>query len=548
MPPSLRWRTESDTSGFVQPLLLIRWGTTTISVVLAAPQILDGSLEPAGWAIVLTAYTILRTFFPIRSDTSVARTVALVAEALLSNIAVIATGYFLSPFAFSALPVIAAAGFGAGFAVAIRLAITIALAIGIPMLIQSDDAVADRRTATQWAVELVLVALVTGYARRILSDAADERREAQAQLDRLGDANELLVRLHDIAQDLPTSLDLDGVLDSTLLRARELLGGERIIVLLHDRADGQWRIARTSPGTQCPAPTSDIAPLPIRHALESDTAIVGRPDLPGGLLSDGATSGVYGILRARGVVVGAVAVETVGPAPMTAREADLLDRLIGATALAVDNALWFSRLRTVGAAEERSRIARDLHDRIGQSLAYLAFELDRVARLESDGVSVSSELVDVRQYLRSVVREVRDTLYDLRSEVSDETTFAAVATDFARQVEARSGKTVLLRMSGDHRPGTVQERELWRIAREAIVNAERHSEGQTIEVRWTSTPTSTMVEVQDNGHGMPTETPRQDSYGIIGMRERAASIGATLHIDSSPETGVVVRTTLPVRS
>ena len=54
-------------------------------------------------------------------------------------------------------------------------------------------------------------------------------------------------------------------------------------------------------------------------------------------------------------------------------------------ALAIDNARWFGRLRTVGADEERTRIARDLHDRIGQSLAYLAFELDRIVTTEGRG-------------------------------------------------------------------------------------------------------------------------------------------------------------------
>ena len=64
----------------------------------------------------------------------------------------------------------------------------------------------------------------------------------------------------------------------------------------------------------------------------------------------------------------------------TGRDVELLAGFVEPAALAIDNARWFGRLRTVGADEERTRIARDLHDRIGQSLAYLAFELDRIVK------------------------------------------------------------------------------------------------------------------------------------------------------------------------
>ena len=74
------------------------------------------------------------------------------------------------------------------------------------------------------------------------------------------------------------------------------------------------------------------------------------------------------------------------------RDVELLSGYVEPAALAIDNARWFSRLRTVGAEEERNRLARDLHDRIGQSLAYLAFELDRLIRANERGDDVAPEL------------------------------------------------------------------------------------------------------------------------------------------------------------
>ena len=92
-------------------------------------------------------------------------------------------------------------------------------------------------------------------------------------------------------------------------------------------------------------------------------------------------------MRARGTLVGVLAVEHPDAHHFSARNAELLVGFAEPAALAIDNARWFARLRTVGADEERTRIARDLHDRIGQSLAYLAFELDRIVRKDAKGTA-----------------------------------------------------------------------------------------------------------------------------------------------------------------
>lgn len=262
-------------------------------------------------------------------------------------------------------------------------------------------------------------------------------------------------------------------------------------------------------------------------------------------LSTRAGSGIYVGLRARGSVVGIVLVEHPDPFHFNARDAELLDGFADPVALAIDNARWFARLRTVGADEERTRIARDLHDRIGQSLAYLAFELDRIVRNDSRGQKVTEDLVGIRSDVRGVVREVRDTLYDLRTDVSDERTVEDALTEFGARVEERSGMTFTLRVDQSGRMPRPQERELWRIAQEAIVNAERHSNGSRIDVFWFSNGYEAVAEVRDDGDGMPIgRVGRLDSYGMLGMRERATAIGANLSIDSVPARGVTVRVTL----
>jgi signal transduction histidine kinase len=497
---------------------------------------------------LIVVYTLVRTVRPIEAESRLRLQLETIAEAAIVAVAVAATGYFESPIAFSILTPLAVAGFRSGFGSAFRLAIALTLAIGIPSVADGTDLRADVRLVAQWAVELFLVALVAAYARRISGEADERQAMAMDRMGRLADANELLFSLHQVAQQLPASLDLDEVLDSTVERLRDLLSFDTAAILVFEESDGSWSVARRY-GARLPnaLPANDLPP-PVQRAARGLIPVVEVDDLlrahgPG--LSSQAVSGLYAPLQARGFLVGVMVVERHQLDPFTERDVELLAGFAEPAALAVDNARWFARLRTVGADEERTRIARDLHDRIGQSLAYLAFELDRIVRKDERGDAVTPDLVGIREDVRGVVREVRDTLYDLRTDVSDERSVPSVLEEFAQRVRDRSGIEVRLRVDETARMPRLQERELWRIAQEAVVNAERHSHGTRIEIFWLSDGREAVLEIRDNGSGLPVGSAgRLDSYGMLGMRERAASIGANLAIGSIPREGVTVRVSL----
>ena len=113
---------------------------------------------------------------------------------------------------------------------------------------------------------------------------------------------------------------------------------------------------------------------PLRKAI-TDNGVVQIPNLEGRGLDSASSSGLYTVLRARGAVIGLLAVESGEADRYSARDVKMLSGFVEPMALAIDNGRWFRRLRTVGADEERTRIARDLHDRIGQSLAFVALSL-----------------------------------------------------------------------------------------------------------------------------------------------------------------------------
>ena len=86
---------------------------------------------------------------------------------------------------------------------------------------------------------------------------------------------------------------------------------------------------------------------------------------------------------------------------------------------------------------------------------------------------------------------------------------------------------------------------MWRVAQEALTNVERHSRATRARVLWRCNGDSAALEVTDNGVGFPDgKAGRLDSYGIMGMRERASSIGAALEVTSKPDEGTRVRCSL----
>ncbi|MFQ5557165.1 MAG: histidine kinase, partial [Acidimicrobiales bacterium] len=409
---------------------------------------------------------------------------------------------------------------------------------------------ADLRIALQWSVVLLLVAVVAGYARRISGEADRQHSLALDRLDRLSDANALLFSLHRVAQTLPASLDLGEVLDTTIARLRGLIDFDAVAMLVFDDTDAAWQVIRKE-GSVLPnrlGPTE--LPRPLMTAM-AENRLVEEPDLslpgtgPG--ISPTSSSGLYTVLPARGSIIGLLAVESRRPGTFGRRDVELLNGFVEPVALAIDNARWFSRLRTVGADEERTRIARDLHDNIGQSLAYLAFELDRIVGRNDLGDEVGPSLEQLRSDLRGVIGEVRDTLYDLRTDVSEGLEIGEVLEQFAARLRERTDLDIRVYCDrGGARLPILQEREMWRVAQEALVNVERHAEAAAAAVRWRCEGEAAALAVADDGKGFPPgKAGRLDSYGLMGMRERAASIGATLEVHSEEGRGTVVRCFLP---
>lgn len=534
-----------QTELFQQIIAIIRWGVLGLLLILSGPEVADERNQVLATLIIaFVALTIVRHARPIRFDQNINCDLAIIGEIALSVAAIALTGRWGSPLAVSLTVPIIVAGFARGYKYALRVAL---LATILPTALEFIAVGIELDSLQQiglWALILGIVALIAGQTRRITGEARRQRSLAVNRMERLSDANSLLYSLHRVAQTLPASLDLQEVLDTTVGRLRSLFDFNSMALFVFDETDASWMVMR-SEGTTLPM---RLGPTELSNPLKTAIAQNRLVDIPHLVaagtegLCPGGGSGLYTTLTARGQIIGLLAIESESVAAYDERTVQMFNGFVDPVALAVDNARWFGRLRTMGADEERTRIARDLHDRIGQSMAFLAFEVDRLIKRHGEGVDVGDALDQLQHDVRNVIREIRDTLSDIRTDVSDSRGLEETIADFSERLSERSGLEIAVDIDSSERLPIMQEREIWRIAQEALVNVERHADASVVNVRWTSNGEHGMLEIADNGRGFSIgDSGRADSYGLVGMRERASSVGAAFEVESEPGTGTTIR-------
>ena len=527
----------------------VRWATLALALVLAGISG-DVTVTVGAWALALAGMTLWQHDDRTVKD-GTGRLVAMLGL-VVAIAAVVTTGTWSSPFVLCLLGGIMTIGFVGGFVAGVTAAVVASVAVALPYHLDlralSDESL---RTTGEWTMELLLVGILAGYARRLFGEVREQHTATLDRMSQLSEANELLVSLHRVAQLLPASLDLQQVLASTVSRLRSLIDCDVVAVLLHDDATGTWTVA-ASEGAALPRSIQpgDL-PRPLAAATTSSVASLVVSLGPGEGLGPEilSRSGLYAPLRARGTLLGLIAIEQHEPGFYGRRDLRILDGFVEPAALAIDNARWFSRLRTIGADEERVRIARDIHDSVGQSLAFVAFKLDRLASMAEDE-KMHDELDSLRTEVRGVLTEVRDTLCDLRTEVTDARDLVATLEEFLERVGARADFEVHFEHAATGRLPLVQEQEIWRLAHEAVSNVEHHARARHLRVRWECDGHSGRLTVADDGKGFDVERGgRSGSYGLQGMRERANAIGARLDIESRPSAGTIVECRVsPVRA
>jgi two-component system, NarL family, sensor histidine kinase UhpB len=193
---------------------------------------------------------------------------------------------------------------------------------------------------------------------------------------------------------------------------------------------------------------------------------------------------------------------------------------------------------------ERLRIARGLHDEVGQVLTGVLLELDFLggAAEEDRGRAVE----DAKAAVRQALEEVRRIARELRPEMLEQLGLTSALTELSRRFAEQSGVAVE-RSFGDGLPRLSEAAELavYRVAQESLTNVARHARASRVEMSLTSGMGSVVLRVSDNGRGIAEGADGNAHGGLRGMRERALLVGGALAVKPGRRGGTEVRLEVP---
>lgn len=212
------------------------------------------------------------------------------------------------------------------------------------------------------------------------------------------------------------------------------------------------------------------------------------------------------------------------------------------------------RSRFAALIAERTRIARELHDTVAQSLAGVGLQIDSALRkLGADPELGGQHMRTAREMVRSSLAEVRRSIWVLRAQTSkDEAGLTSSLSDSLAQLTGDTGIEAVLTVAGRPRPLPAEvEWNLLRVAHEAVTNAVRHARPRRIVIELGFDDQAVSLRVRDDGCGFDPErslaASRASHFGLLGMSERAHALGGTLRIDSRVGQGTEIACALPLR-
>lgn len=240
-------------------------------------------------------------------------------------------------------------------------------------------------------------------------------------------------------------------------------------------------------------------------------------------------------------VFGAIALYYSEARDFSQEDLDLAESFGDHVALALDNADLRRRAELSAAEAERSRLARELHDAVTQTLFSAGLIAEVLPRLwERDPQQLAPRLEELRRLTRGALAEMRGLLLELRPSALEDTGLTELLSQLAEAVQSRSHVPVTVSLSD---PGPLPAEvkvALYRIAQEALNNVTKHAEASEVTLELARADDLVVLAVRDDGRGFDPASAPTDRLGLGIMHERADSIGAKLEVTSVPDRGTEI--------
>lgn len=297
----------------------------------------------------------------------------------------------------------------------------------------------------------------------------------------------------------------------------------------------------------------DDADPQLTHSMEAIVdviAVAGRvrySDLRGGFWErdEGLQTAAHIPIHSGSDAVGEMIFAWPTPRKLNKRELDLCETAAWLVGMALRQAGLVTRATEGAALRERARLAREIHDSVTQTVTAAVLNIEAADRaMETDPAQARHALGIAKQLGRESLVALRRSIWDLRAAMNRGKTFESVLNDACEPLRA-DGIHCSVEVRGTGEGITAEQRAAAAsVAKEALTNVHRHAHASTVEIVVNFAPGGLALTVTDDGEGMTTPIS-ETSFGILGMRERAASAGGDLRLSSYPGHGTRVEAHFP---
>lgn len=208
---------------------------------------------------------------------------------------------------------------------------------------------------------------------------------------------------------------------------------------------------------------------------------------------------------------------------------------------------YADRVEELAIAEERNRIAREMHDTLGHRLTVAAVQLEGAQRLVRASPERAEKMIaTVREQVRDGLGELRQTVAMLRAPLEEDIPLSQALEKLTHQVEEAAGIQVQLAIEDAVPPlAAIQRQAVYRAAQEGLTNIQRHARATQAWLRLSCEQDQVTLLVSDNGSGIAADEPRA-GFGLTGLRERASLLGGEFTIDPRPGGGTQLTFRIPL--
>ena len=420
-------------------------------------------------------------------------------------------------------------------------------------------------SALAWAMSAELDACTRWMAGRFNALYTAETKR------RFREEHERTALMLDVVHAANSTLELDEVLRRVAQAIATALGAPHCGIFLVDEEQGTitrkyWltdqtvREAFAQMGIPTPEPSAPLTELPF-HAqvvaskeplwcdVQADSRFQGKTARALGFR---ATLVLPFVVKGRVVALAQAGLRDEARS-FKQEQIDLACGLASQAAIIIENASLYQCVKEIAIVEERDRLAGELHDHVSQTLSAINWRAATVDRLLSRGqVNHAREsLQELRALAKQEYAQVRQAIYDLRSSTSLGSDFLPALEDYVAEYRENHGLEVVLLLEAQPFPRLPLEVRLQviRIIQEALNNVGQHAGASRVTIRFSRDGDRLCMRIEDHGRGFdPGEAQRQQlhHFGLSIMRERAASVGGELSIESRNGQGTRVTLWLPI--